>query len=176
MKADRVTSRIPIRVAVTEDSQSIASVLYESFAEFEPAYTPEAFAATTPTLNQIRARWSEGPVWVAVSHGVVVGTVSAVVKQDSLYVRSMAVLPAARGQNIGYRLLEKVETYALEQRCRRIFLSTTPFLTRAVKLYERYGFRRTNEGPHALYGTPLFMMEKMMSGSAPLQRATPTDC
>ena len=176
MKSDRVSPSIQIRVAVPEDAESIASVLSESFAEFEPAYTPEAFAATTPTLDQLRARWSEGPVWVAVSQSAIVGTVSAVIKQDSLYVRSMAVLPAARGQHIGYWLLEKAEAYALEHRCRRMFLSTTPFLTRAVKLYEQYGFRRIREGPHTLYGTPLFTMEKIMSSSASIRRANAADC
>ncbi len=95
MKADRVNPGVQIRAATWEDTESIASVLYQSFAEFEPAYTPEAYAATTPTGDQIRARWNEGPVWVAVSNNAIAGTVSAVVRQDSLYVRSMAVLPAS---------------------------------------------------------------------------------
>lgn len=162
MKADQVIPNIQIRAAAQEDIESIASVLYESFAEFEPAYTPEAFVATTPTNDQIRARWSEGPVWVAVSNSTVVGTVSAVVKNDSLYVRSMAVLPAARGQNIGLLLLKEVEAYALEHSYKGMFLSTTPFLTQAIKLYERCGFRRTSNGPYEISGTPLFTMEKIL--------------
>jgi ribosomal protein S18 acetylase RimI-like enzyme len=45
-----------------------------------------------------------------------------------------------------------------------MLLSTAPFLDRAIRLYERFGFRRTNEGPHDLFGTPLFSMEKVISG------------
>lgn len=67
MKADRVIPSIKIRAAKLEDTESIASVLYESFAEFESIYTPEDFAATAPASEQIRARWTEGPVWVVVS-------------------------------------------------------------------------------------------------------------
>ena len=78
-----------------EDVAAIAFVLHESFAEIESFYTPAAFAATTPTAIQIRERWSEGPVWVAIQNGAAVGTVGAVPKSSGLYVRSMAVHPAA---------------------------------------------------------------------------------
>ena len=47
------------------EASSIASVLRQAFEEYESFYTPDAFAATTPTSEQIRERWSEGPVWVA---------------------------------------------------------------------------------------------------------------
>jgi ribosomal protein S18 acetylase RimI-like enzyme len=170
MKTNRVNPRLQIRAAALADIKSIASVLAESFAEFKSAYTPKAFAATTPTAEQIRARWNEGPIWIAVSNRAVVGTVAAVVKQDSLYVRSMAVLPAARGRKIGLFLLREVEAYAFEQSCKRIFLSTTPFLTQAIKLYEQHGFRRSREGPHDLFGTPLFTMEKALPRSSRSRR------
>ena len=74
----------------------------------------------------------------------------------------MAVLPAARGQRVGELLLKQVEDFAIAHGCRRLFLSTTPFLSRAIRLYERFGFRRTEEGPGDLFGTPLYTMEKML--------------
>jgi hypothetical protein len=43
-----------------------------------------------------------------------------------------------------------------------LLLSTTPFLSEAIKLYERSGFRRSTEGPRELFGTPLFTMEKQL--------------
>ena len=165
MNAGRVFPGIQIRTATLEDAESIALVLRESFAEFQSTYTTEAFAATTPTSNQIHTRWSDGPVWVADFNRTVVGTVSAVVKEDSLYVRSMAVLPAIRGQNIGHLLLKEAEAFAWKSGCRRMFLSTTPFLIQAIKLYERYGFQRNSEGPNELFGTPLFTMEKILRSS-----------
>ena len=128
-------------------------------------YTLEAFVATTPTSEQIRARWNDGPVWVVLSNTDVVGTTSAVVENDSLYLRSMAVVPAARAQNIGRLLLKEVEAYAVAHSCKRLFLSTTPFLTQAIGLYERCGFERSRDGPHKLFGTPLFTMEKRLTSS-----------
>jgi ribosomal protein S18 acetylase RimI-like enzyme len=99
-------------------------------------------------------------VWVALLDGSMVGTVSAVPQGESLYVRGMAVLPAARGHRIGKLLMDNVQSFASAKECRRLFLSTTPFLDRAITLYERLGFSRTGEGPDDLFGTPLFTMEK----------------
>ncbi len=47
-----------------------------------------------------------------------------------------------------------------EQNAERLFLSTTPFLTHAIRLYEHAGFQRNAEGSPDLFGTPLFTMVK----------------
>jgi GNAT superfamily N-acetyltransferase len=151
-----------IRLADRDEAVAIAMVLYEAFREFEPLYTKEGFAATTPKSEQILKRMSEGPVWVALVDGEIVGTVSVVLKRKALYVRGMAVLPPTRGARVGKLLMEQVQQYAVEKGCKRLLLSTTPFLERAIRLYEEFGFRRTPEGPHDLFGTPLFTMEKTL--------------
>jgi N-acetylglutamate synthase-like GNAT family acetyltransferase len=160
---EETASGLQIRRASMDDAAAIASVLYRSFLEYESSYTPEAFAATTSTPAQIRERISEGPIWVALRNGIIIGTVAAVVRNEGLYVRGMAVAPAVRGGRIGYRLLKCVEDFAIEQGCARLFLSTTPFLMKAIRLYEQSGFRRGNEGPHELMGTPLFTMTKNLA-------------
>jgi GNAT superfamily N-acetyltransferase len=152
--------RIQIREATLDEAEAIAVVLRAAFVEYEPLYTPGGFAATTPTPEQIVGRWAAGPVWVAVRDGALAGTIAAVPKGDSVYVRSMAVQAAARGLGIGDLLLGAVERYAVDRGARRLFLSTTPFLARAIRLYERWGFWRTADGPHELFGTPLFTMVK----------------
>jgi GNAT superfamily N-acetyltransferase len=149
-----------IRRAVADDSTHIASVLYDSFIEFKLLYSPEAFVATTPTDGEIRSRLNEGPVWVAVQSESIVGTVSAVLKSEGLYIRSMAVLPAARGHSMGRLLLQAVEDFARLTNCQRLFLRTTPFLRHAIRLYEHFGFHQSDQGPDYLFGTPLITMEK----------------
>ncbi len=153
---------LQIRTARADDAQSIASVLYESFVEYKSSYTPEGFAATTPTADQIQSRIIEGPVWFVLSGEAIVGTVAVVRQTESLYIRGMAVLPDARGQKIGELLLAHIESFAVAQGCKRLYLSTTPFLGSAIRLYERFGFRRTAAGPHDLFGTPIFTMEKLI--------------
>jgi ribosomal protein S18 acetylase RimI-like enzyme len=153
---------ILVREAHINESLAIASILRRAFLEYEPLYTPSAFAATTPTSDQIQKRWGEGPVWVAVQNENLVGTVAAMSKQNGLYIRSMAVLPYARGQGIAVRLLNVVESFAVSNQHKRLFLSTTPFLTRSIRLYESCGFQRSNEGPQDLFGTPLFTLAKQL--------------
>lgn len=151
---------IEIRMSVTEEASAIAAVLSESFVEYKAFYTEAGFAATTPTPDQLRKRMNEGPVWVALQNDVVVGTASAVPRIEDLYIRGMAVVPAARGCKVGELILKEIVNYACGHGYKSLSLSTTPFLSRAIRLYEHFGFQRSSEGPHDLFGTPLFTMVK----------------
>jgi ribosomal protein S18 acetylase RimI-like enzyme len=157
-------SPVQLRRARAGDEMAISSVLLEAFREYLPQYTPAGFAATTPSPSEVLRRMEEGPVWLAIIESDTVGTVSAVLRgKHALYIRGMAVLPQARGLQIGNLLFELIEEYAKEHGCTKLVLSTTPFLDRAIRLYERLGFVRTDEGPHDLHGTPLITMGKGIS-------------
>ena len=149
-----------LRRAIHADAPAIAHILLSAFEPFRPLYTQGGFVATTPGAEVIVHRFDEGPVWLAFDGNEALGTVAAVLRGDRLYVRSMAVLPSARGLGVGSALLREVESFAASQEALSLYLSTTPFLHDAIRLYERFGFRRTEEGPHELFGTPLFTMEK----------------
>jgi GNAT superfamily N-acetyltransferase len=95
----------------------------------------------------------------------IVGTGSAIQKDESLYIRGMAVHPAVRSSGIGKFLLRTIEEFALASGYKRLLLTTTPFLTAAIRLYEGFGFERTTDGPHDLFGTPLFAMTKALDRS-----------
>lgn len=157
-----MTPAIEIRSAEQSDAPAIAAVMLAAFEEYRPLYTPEAFAATTPTAERVEARMREGPVWVATKEGAIVGTVAGVSRGLDFYIRGMAVLPQVRGLRIGELLLQVVEAAATERGHRRLILSTTPFLDRAIRLYERLGFERSEEGPTDLFGTPLFTMTRLL--------------
>jgi GNAT superfamily N-acetyltransferase len=151
--------RIRIDPASPRDVEAIADVILKAFREFEPLYTPAGYRATTPTATELAARLAEGPAWMAITDGIVVGTVSAVVEGDEVYVRSMAVRPEARGCGVATQLLDCVTAFARERGTRRLTLKTTPFLADAIRLYERAGFRRTANASD-LHGTPLIEMVK----------------
>jgi GNAT superfamily N-acetyltransferase len=158
-----VTKNVRIAVASSGDVETIAAILLDAFREFEPLYTPGGFRATTPTAAEIRARWAEGPSWIATLDGKQVGTVAAVDRGDEVYIRSMAVAPGARGTGVAAALLDAVTQFAVDVGAQRMRLSTTPFLHDAIRLYERAGFRRLPE-PLDLHGTPLFAMAKDLPG------------
>jgi GNAT superfamily N-acetyltransferase len=164
-EASESRAEIEIRTAGPADAAAIAAVLFASFVEYEALYTAEGFAATALNEEQVRVRLRAGPVWLALRGAMVVGTVAGMIKECSAYMRGMAVLPEARGCRVGGRLVEQVEDWAAGEGCGRVFLSTTPFLSAAIRLYERLGFRRTEDGAHDLFGTPLFTMEKNISST-----------
>ena len=156
---------IEIRLATSDDAAQVEALLLQSFVEYRALYTAEGFAATTPTSHELENRMTEGPLWVAVRDGAIVGTVSVVPRGEELYIRGMAVVPASRGMRLGELLLKHLESYAVAHDYLRLTLSTTPFLLRAIKLYEQSGFRRTDKGPNHLFGTPLFTMVKDLKES-----------
>ena len=149
-------TKIEVRRAGSKDAPAITNVLHQSFVEFKALYTDGGFAATTPGAEQVISRMQEGPVWVALRESVVLGTVAAVVKDKSVYIRGMAVLPGARGLGVGAKLLQQIEAWASSHGYTRLFLSTTPFLDSAIRLYEKFGFRRTDQALHDLFGTAVY--------------------
>ena len=156
-------SQIDVRMAVAEDASAIAAVLERAFREYRESYTQDGFIATVLAEDKIATRMAQGPMWVALDNEEIVGTVAAVSKGEALHVRSMGIVPEARGKRIGELLLKNVEAFAMAQRHQRMTLSTTPFLSRAIRLYERFGFQPSAEGPADLFGTPLFTMTKRLS-------------
>jgi len=151
-----------VRLAAIDEAAEVSTVLRDAFEPYRPLYTPAAFAATTPSAEELRQRWHEGPVWVAAQSDRIVGTVAAVPRPGALYMRSLAVRRASGGAGCGCRLVEAVERHAAGHGFAMIVLSTTPFLDSAIALYERCGFRRTDAGPLDLAGTPLFTMQKIL--------------
>lgn len=150
------------RRATEGDIDAIAEVLRRSFAEFERLYTRDGYAATTPDAPRLRERWPEGPVWVALDGQRIVGTIAAAVRGSGVYIRSMAVHPEARGHGAARGLMRQLELFAISQSAPRLYLSSTPFLHDAIRLYVSLGFVRTGEPPHELRGTPLVTMEKKL--------------
>src|ERR1700688_317495 len=105
-------NHLEIRLAASHEAPAIVRLLHDSFAEFKSLYTEAGFAATTPGAEQILLRMREGPVWGALSKRALIGTVAAVVKGESAYIRGMAVGPSSRGSGTGTGLLQHVEDWS----------------------------------------------------------------
>jgi hypothetical protein len=63
--------------------------------------TPAAYEATTPTAEQIAARFGEGPIWLAEQEGDVVGTVSVVPQWARSTSGAWRFIPQSRGEESG---------------------------------------------------------------------------
>jgi N-acetylglutamate synthase-like GNAT family acetyltransferase len=157
----RRVSQLDIRLAGADDAPVIAEVLLKAFSMFRKHYTADAFAAVTPSAEEIKKRFDEGPMWVATLDRQIVGTVSVVAEPEWLYIRSMAVGPTALRLGIGSRLLAAVEKYARGEGFEKLFLYTTYFSAGAVELYEKNGFTRGRDtSAEEWFGTPGLEMWK----------------
>jgi GNAT superfamily N-acetyltransferase len=152
---------VEIRAALEKDADAISVILSDSFAEYETSFSNAAFQASTPDRDEILNRLGEGPAWVAISGGIVVGTISAVPRGSVMLLRDLAVTPAARGHAIGKMLLVHAARYAYHHKFRRLSMQAAPFLTRALREVEQFGFRRIDEGACNYDGTtPVYTMTK----------------
>ncbi len=155
-------NNVIIQNASIADATRISKVLLDSFIQFKSFYTPEAFAATTVSADEVLKRIEEGNVWVAVKDEHIIGTVAVVKQGNDLYIRGMAVLPEARGLQIGWKFLEHIQQYAMENNFKSLFLSTTPYLPSAIHLYKKFGFEQIGEVDNSFYGTLIFTMKKLL--------------
>src|SRR5215470_9135391 len=94
-----------IRRAKYGEEQNISSLLYEAFAEYRSLYTEKAFAATTLATDKIGERIGEKIIWVGLLNNVISATVSLQPFDQEMYIRSLAVLPAARKKGLGKALI-----------------------------------------------------------------------
>ena len=147
MNAVPVLEQVKVRLATRYDAEVVSGLLLKAFLPFKREYTEGAFGYTTPPADVIRERISEGPIWVAVRGGEVIGTVSGLPDSERFYIRSMAIDPLAQRGGIGQTLLETLETYARENGFQRLYLYTTHVLPGARRLYEQNGFYVLRETP-----------------------------
>ena len=152
---------IVIRKATEQNAKDVTIVLSLAFDEFKEKYTKEAYDATVITLDQAVERMNSGIVLIALVNDITVATISGYISDAVLKIQGMAVIPDQRAKGLGLALLEEIEHYARNNNCQALQLSSTPYLKRAINLYEKFGFLIVNEGPYDLFGTPLFTMRKI---------------
>ncbi len=155
------SENISIRMAREEDIPGLIGCLGAAFEEFRSRYTVGAFEDTVLTPESVRQRLKEMTIFVAVdSGGQVVGTIaSQVVLVNEGHLRGMAVLPRLHGAGLAQRLLERAEEHLGEKGCARITLDTTEPLERAMRFYERNGYRRSGK-EQGFFGMRLMEYEK----------------
>ena len=151
-----------IRPATAADAAAVLACLAEAFEPFRGAYSRQGFEDSALTANTIDTRLKEMDVFVAEADGKTIGTIATcVIPPDEGHLRGMAVLPEWQGRGIADKLLEFAELRLLTQKCSRVTLDTTSPLQRAIRFYEKHGYRATGKiGDH--FGMPLYEYAKKL--------------
>jgi GNAT superfamily N-acetyltransferase len=160
-KAASAANEFVIRPAHTEDAAAILQCLRAAFEPYRSQYTPQAWLDTVMTTGALLQRLSSMTVFVAFdTQGNLVGTIGgAVVSSSEGHLRGMAVPPEGHGRGIAQRLLEAMEKHLLAKGSTRISLDTTEPLQRAMRFYEKNGYRHTGKITD-FFGMPLIEYAK----------------
>jgi putative acetyltransferase len=153
-----------IREALEADVPAILRCLAEAFAPYRTSYSVEAFLDTVLTEPTLKQRMKHMTVLVAVSESdhSIVGTVACnLVSPDEGHLRGMAILPSCQGAGVAQQLLQQAETELRARKCIQITLDTTEPLQRAMRFYERNGYRPSGHVSD-FFGMPLFEYVKSL--------------
>ena len=153
-----------IRPARIEDAAAVLQCLRAAFEPYHLQYTPQAWLDTVMTPDTLLYRLTSMTVLVAVSaEGNIVGTIGgATVSSSEGHLRGMAVYPEGHGRGIAQLLLEGMEGHLLAKGSKLISLDTTEPLQRAMRFYEKNGYRRTGKITD-FFGMPLIEYAKSFS-------------
>ncbi len=92
-------------------------------------------------------------IWLVETEGRIVGSI-AIVEHSKVgaQLRWFLVHPDYRGLGIGKELLKEALRFCKESEYKTIFLWTTSELTEAAHLYTRFGFSKSAEKTHEIWG------------------------
>lgn len=163
-----------IRRANRGDAEGILACLRAAFAPFESSYTPAGYLDTVLTPDTLASRFKSMALFVAVGEaGEIVGTIACARAGDGKdgedaegHLRGMAVVPQQQGSGVAARLLQQAEAELRALGCSRVTLDTTEPLKRAMRFYERHGYRRTGRVTD-FFGMPLYEFAKGLQTAWP---------
>lgn len=150
-----------IRRATAKDADAILAVLSAAFEPYKSCYTPVGFEDTVLTPRSMLERMKTMTVFVAISNDEIVGTIACSISGDEGHLRGMGVLPARLGKGVAGELLQAAEEELRASECKRVTLDTTEPLRRAMRFYEKHGYRRSGRVSD-FFGMPLYEYEKQL--------------
>ena len=148
--------RYQIRSATEIDLPGVLRCLRVAFEPYRDQYTPEAFLDTVLTTKTARDRLVSMRVLVAEERsGEAIGTLAWRPESEGTgHLRGMAVVPDHQGTGAAQALLDIALREMTDRGISRVTLDTTPPLHRAIRFYERNGFRPSGRVSD-FFGMPL---------------------
>jgi putative acetyltransferase len=124
------------------DRHAAATVIATVLEEYGLGWDPEGADRDVLAVEACYLD-AKGVFWVVEQNGSIVGTSAYYPIRrgiNAVEIRKMYLLPTARGQGLGYFLLQQLEAVISAQPYQQIWIETASVLAEAVGLYERNGY------------------------------------
>ena len=99
--------------------------------------------------------------------GEIAGTISLrKIREDAGEIKRMYVKPKFRGEKLGHFLIEEVIDISRENEFSKLYLDTANFMSSAISLYKKFGFKETTSYPESvlpkdLLNAMIFMVKEL---------------
>ena len=152
--APRRNNALLVRAAVPADHAAIHAVVIAAYRQYAGLLPPDIFSAYLADLLDLETHASHGPLIVAEADGRVCGYAAFYPDASAQGVgwppgwasgRALAVHPAARGYGVARTLIAAGERLAHDGGSPVLAFHTHSYMTTAIALYERSGYRRAPE-------------------------------
>ena len=153
-----------IRLILTEYMKFIANEIIKPPWQFNVDIEHEVDF----TMNNLdKFAEPDGRLLLVEVDGEIAGTISLrKIREDAGEIKRMYVKPKFRGKKLGNLMVEKVISISEENGFSKLFLDTSLFMSSAVSLYKKFGFKETDSYtecivPKELWGKWIFMMKEL---------------
>ena len=137
-----------IREIKKDDNPSLALLIREVFDEHKASHHGTVYS--DPTTDDLNALFSNdrSVLFVAEKDNCICGCCGIYptegLDNDTAELAKFYLYPAYRGKGIGRALMEKCIETAKSLGYKRLYIESLPQFAKAVKIYEKQGFRRIN--------------------------------
>ena len=145
-----------LRRATPEDEAAVRALVLETFG----GYAELIGRTPLPILADHASLIANGDAWVLEDESGIHGVLEMVLKEDSLYIDTVAVSVARQGQGLGGRLLGFAETRARALGLDALTLLTNERYTHLLAMYAKLGYRETHREPYQ--GTDIVHFRKSL--------------
>ena len=125
------------------------------------------FAVNFTMNNLNKFTEPDGRLLLVEVDGEIAGTISLrKIREDAGEIKRLYVKPKFRGKKLGNLMVEKVISISEENGFSKLFLDTSLFMSSAVSLYKKYGFKEIDSYPECIVSKELwdnwiFMMKEL---------------
>jgi N-acetylglutamate synthase-like GNAT family acetyltransferase len=148
-----------LRRATLEDAEAIRALVNAAFEKYIPLIgrkpLPMSADHTDLIVNQ--------DAWVLEQESEIIAVLELVLKEDSLYIDTVAVQSSHQSRGLGRQLLQFAETRARELGLNAMTLFTNERYMALLEMYTRLGYVETHRIP--VQGTDAVHMRKALEAS-----------